>query len=213
MSHERGHRPRRRPRVRRSPPPPAPATGPAAQPGALASLLASARASWGDWVDFWDEREHPASLGFVRLLLGLCWSYDLLHIWQLDLVMPLFGVGEIGGFSDALMRTHVPLYYRWFPGTPWAAALLHTTMTLSALSIAAGFFTRTACFVLLSTWAMFVDVLPLRRPRHRHPVAADPDRADVLERGAVLGDGRLHPHRIAVGRRQDHPRRPPAACS
>jgi hypothetical protein len=118
------------------------------------------RRGWERWADFWDEREHPASLGLVRLLIGLCWAYDFLDIWRLDLVIPLFGVSEIGGFSDALHRPNTPLFYRLFAGTVGAATGLHAVMTLSALSIAAGFFTRTSCFVLLCSWAMFVDVLP-----------------------------------------------------
>jgi hypothetical protein len=125
-----------------------------------AGVIAALRDAWRDWADFWDEREHPASLSLVRVLLGACWTYDLFHIWRMDLVLPLFGVGEIGGFSDALMRDDTPLFYRIFPGTEWAARGLHATMALSALSILVGFFTRTSCLVLLCTWAMFVDVLP-----------------------------------------------------
>lgn len=118
------------------------------------------KAWWATWVAFWDETEHPVSLSLVRILLGACWTYDLFHMWRLDLVIPLFGVGEVGGFSDALMRDNTPLYYRLFPGTVWSAQVLHAAMALSSLSIFFGFFTRTSCLVLITTWAMFVDVLP-----------------------------------------------------
>ncbi|MEZ4237701.1 MAG: hypothetical protein R3F59_16445 [Myxococcota bacterium] len=118
------------------------------------------RGWWARWVAFWDEREHPASLGLVRMFLGLCWAYDFFNIWRLGLVIPLFGVAEVGGFSDALMREHTPLFYRLFAGTVASATGLHLVMTLAALCIAMGFFTRTSCFVLLCSWAMFVDVLP-----------------------------------------------------
>jgi hypothetical protein len=119
------------------------------------------RRLWADWEAFWDEREHPISLALVRILLGLCWSYDFLTIGWLDLVVPLFGVGEVGGFSDALIREGgTPLFYRLFPGTVASAHGLHAVMTLAALCVTVGFFTRTSCLVLLVAWAQFVDILP-----------------------------------------------------
>ena len=128
----------------------------------MSGLTAAAfRQLWADWEAFWDEREHPISMALVRILLGLCWLYDFLNIWRLDLVLPLFGVGEIGGFSDALMReSGTPLFYRLFPGTLASAQGLHAVMTLAALAITVGFFTRTSCLVLLVTWAQFVEILP-----------------------------------------------------
>lgn len=124
-------------------------------------MTESFRRAWRDWEAFWDEREHPISMALVRILLGLCWVYDFLNIWRLDLVLPLFGVGEVGGFSDALMReAGPPLFYRIFPGTEASAMGLHAVMTLAAISITVGFFTRTSCLVLLVTWAQFVEILP-----------------------------------------------------
>jgi hypothetical protein len=123
--------------------------------------MESFRQAWKDWEAFWDEREHPISMALVRILLGLCWVYDLLNIWRLDLVIPLFGVGEVGGFSDALMReAGPPLFYRILPGTEASAIGLHAVMTLAALSITVGVFTRTSCLVLLVAWAQFVEILP-----------------------------------------------------
>lgn len=118
------------------------------------------RRAWEDWVAFWDEREHPVSLGLVRLFLGLCWFYDCLHIWRIGLVIPLFGVGEIGGFSDALMKENTPWFYLLFPGTEMTARGLHAAMTLAALGVMCGFFTRISAFVMLVTWAAFVEVIP-----------------------------------------------------
>jgi hypothetical protein len=115
---------------------------------------------WRDWVAFWDEREHPISLSLVRFLLGMCWFYDFFLIWRLDLVIPLFGVGEVGGFSDALVRPNPATWYAWMPGTDLGARALHTLMTLSALSFMLGFFTRTSALLLLVSWSMFVGVLP-----------------------------------------------------
>lgn len=115
---------------------------------------------WGRWEAFWDEREHPVALGLVRILFGICLVYDLVHLWALDLVIPLFGVAEVGGFSDALMREHTPLLYRLLPGTEWVGRGHHTVMTLAALCFTAGFFTRTSAAILLFAWTQFVDVQP-----------------------------------------------------
>lgn len=123
-------------------------------------MRAQFRQAWEEWVSFWDEKEHPISLGLVRFLLGLCWFYDFIYIWYLDLVHPLFTVGEVGGFSDALMRSKIPPYYQLLPGTVWSGQLLHAVMTLSALAFMLGFFTRTSALLLLLSWASFVDVLP-----------------------------------------------------
>ena len=165
-------------------------------------MIASLRGAWADWEAFWDEREHPISLSLVRILLGLCWVYDFLHIWALDLVIPLFGPGEIGGFSDALMREDTPLMYRLLPGIELVARGHHAVMTLAALSILVGFFTRTSCVVLLVAWAQFVEVLPyadrgidtLSRLALVVMMVSGAGRAysiDALIRtGSLVGDGR-----------------------
>ena len=104
---------------------------------------------WLRWEAFWDEREHPISIALVRILLGLCLLYDFVHLWWLDLVIPLFGVAEVGGFSDALMREHTPFVYTILPGTVWAATLPHAVLVLASLALAAGFWTRTSAVVLV----------------------------------------------------------------
>lgn len=115
---------------------------------------------WLRWEAYWDEREHPISLSLVRILLGLCLLYDFVHLWWLDLVIPLFGVAEVGGFSDALMREDTPLIYEVLPGTVWAATLHHAVLVLTSLTLAAGFYTRTSAIVLIVAWAQFAAVEP-----------------------------------------------------
>lgn len=115
---------------------------------------------WASWVDFWDEVEHPRSLALVRIGLALCLVYDFAHIWQLDLVLPLYGAADEVGLSDALMRKETPLFYRWMPGTADSARLLHAAMLLPAVSLLLGFFTRTSALVLLIAWAQFASIMP-----------------------------------------------------
>jgi hypothetical protein len=74
-------------------------------------------------------------------------------------VLPLFGVDAIGGLSDAMVRKNPPLFYALFPGTEGAARGLHATLTLSALTLTLGFFTRTSALVLLLASAQWSMVL------------------------------------------------------
>ncbi len=115
---------------------------------------------WQRWAGFWAEREHPRVLATIRICLGLVLLYDFMQVWWLDLVVPLFGVQEIGGLSDAMARKHPPMVYRWLPGTEGVARSLHATITLAALTFTLGAFTRTSALVLLLAWAQWSMVLP-----------------------------------------------------
>jgi len=117
-------------------------------------------ACWGRFVDFWDEREHPRALALVRILFGACLVYDFTHILWLDLVVPLFGVADAGGMSDALMREKTPLYYQIMPGTVASAYALHAAMLAASIGLMIGMFTRTSALVVLLAWAQFSSVLP-----------------------------------------------------
>jgi hypothetical protein len=117
-------------------------------------------AAWTRWVGFWGEQEHPRSLGAVRVLLGLCWVYDLLHVWNVGLVLPLFGVHPAGGLADAWYRDDKPLIYDLLPPLAEVAYGHHLVMTLAAVAFTLGFFTRTSALVLLVAWAQWAWVLP-----------------------------------------------------
>lgn len=160
-------------------------------------------AALGRWlVAFWNEEEAPTSLAVVRILLAMCWLYDLLHLWRLDLVVPLFAVQEAGGWSMALASDPQPFWIQLLPPTVGSAALLHGVMTLSALSLLLGFFTRTSATVLLLGWLQWVSLLPSadrgidQLSRHMLLLLAfapsgETLALDALRRtGSLLGDGR-----------------------
>ncbi len=115
---------------------------------------------WSTWVAFWGEQEHPRSLGMVRILLGLVWLYDLLHVWQIDLVLPLFGVHPAGGLADAVYRENPPLIYDIFPGTAAVAYGHHGIMVCAAIALTLGLFTRTSALILVVAWSQWAWVLP-----------------------------------------------------
>ncbi len=115
---------------------------------------------WLRWEAFWDEREPPWSLGLLRILLGLCFVYDFVHLGALGLVQPLFAVGEAGGLSDALMREDEAFLYRLLPGTMTTAWLHYGTLLVSSILFTIGLLTRTSTLVLLIAWAEFASVMP-----------------------------------------------------
>lgn len=114
--------------------------------------------TWFDRVvAFWDEREDPLPFALVRIALGLCWVYDLLHIWNLGLVTALFAPEEAGGFSAVYRSENGGGWLYWFGADagPW----LHAVMTVAALAVLVGFRTRTAAAVLLLAWLQWVEIL------------------------------------------------------
>ena len=118
------------------------------------------RALWEEIVRFWGEREPGTAMALVRIGVALCILYDLLYIWHLDLVVPLFTAEEYGGWSHVLARTSWPMWVEWFGATELSGRALHAGMTLSSLALLLGFRTRTAAFVLLALWTQWTSFLP-----------------------------------------------------
>jgi hypothetical protein len=112
------------------------------------------------WVRFWDRREHPRVLGLLRIGVASVLLYDLLYLWALGLVQPLFAAREHGGLSLALSSKSPPLVTAWLGGGPEVATALHTAMVLAAVSLLMGFFTRTSAWVLLLLSAQHALILP-----------------------------------------------------
>lgn len=115
---------------------------------------------WERVVAFWDEREPPWALGLVRILLGLCLVYDFGYIAVLGMVDGLFGVAEIGGLSDALMRDTLPWYYDVVPATAQTARLLWGVLLGASITFTLGLFTRTSALVIVVAWVQFAGILP-----------------------------------------------------
>ncbi len=116
--------------------------------------------AWAWWVSFWAVREHPRSLALVRICLGAVLFWEFTEFWRLDLVVELFGVEQIGGFSDAILRKNPPFAYQILPGTVWAARLLHALTTLFAFTFMIGLFSRLSALALLLLYAQHADILP-----------------------------------------------------
>lgn len=119
------------------------------------------RRAWGRWVAYWAQTESPSSLALVRLCLGAVLLWEFVEIWRLDLVVPLFGLQEVGGLSDSLTRgAGVPFVYQVLPPTAGSAILFHALVTLAALLFTLGVVPRLAAAALLLLWAQHADVLP-----------------------------------------------------
>jgi len=115
---------------------------------------------WERYADFWDEREHPRVLAVLRIGLGLCWFYDFVWIWVLDLVVPLFGAHGLGGWSNVARRSNPPWFYDAFPFTTDSAMLLHGIITMAAFFFLIGCFTRSSLLVMVLCWAQLEQMLP-----------------------------------------------------
>ena len=63
------------------------------------------------WVGLWNQVEHPRSLALVRIALALILLVDLLEVAWLDLVIPIMGAEEAGGWPDPDAYKSPPLYY------------------------------------------------------------------------------------------------------
>ncbi|MEZ4317255.1 MAG: HTTM domain-containing protein [Myxococcota bacterium] len=119
---------------------------------------------WGwaiRWVAFWDATEHPRTLGIVRILLAIVILFDFFEIWAYDLVVPLLGPQEVGGWADLMARENPPLLYQWLPAAEWVPRLHHAVLVGSAAFFGLGFFTRTSAVVLMLSWAQVAVTQPL----------------------------------------------------
>ena len=117
-------------------------------------------ALWAEVVRFWSEVEPGTSIALVRILVGLCIAYDLLYLFHLDLVLPLFAAEEAGGWSNILTRSAYPPWVAAFGASQGSARALHGLMTLGAVALTLGFRTRLAAAVVLVGWMQWVQILP-----------------------------------------------------
>jgi len=115
---------------------------------------------WPWWVEIWDRREHPRSLGMVRILVALVVLWDLATTWSMGLVVPLFGADGVGGIGDPLGRDVIPEIYRWLPAEASTAWIVFGAAGLGALGLLLGCFTRTSAALLLLAWAQLALILP-----------------------------------------------------
>ena len=115
---------------------------------------------WQAIVRFWAEQEAGTAMALVRILLALTVVYDLLYIWWLDLVIPLFVAEEYGGWSHSLSRPSLNLWLHWFGASTEAGLALHAGMTTAAVALLVGFRTRVAATLLLVLWVQWTGVLP-----------------------------------------------------
>jgi hypothetical protein len=110
------------------------------------------------WVELWDERESPTGLALVRMLLASVVLVDLLTLGAHGVTAWLWAPIEAGGIS-ASSQGDVPLFYRVFSASRSSASLLWVGLTLSALAVGLGCFTRGAAlaFVCLSAQAALIN--------------------------------------------------------
>ena len=114
---------------------------------------------WQAWVAIWDHHEHPRSLAYIRIGVGLCLLWDFAWIGMLDLIIPLIAPEELGGWGRLFDRPHVPWVWRYMPTEPWVAYGVWSIIMLGALAVTAGFYTRTACLIVLIYYGQTAQIL------------------------------------------------------
>jgi hypothetical protein len=112
--------------------------------------------AWRWWVAVWDRRERPEVLALVRIGVALVLLGDLLQVWRLGLVVPLFA----GTDHEGLVAARDAAWIVWVGGTPLAAHLLHGGLVLSAILLALGVAARLSALALLLLWAQWAWMLP-----------------------------------------------------
>ena len=115
--------------------------------------------SWlARWVAFWDEREPPVVLAWIRIAIALVMLVDLAAIGRHGVATWLWAPLDAGGIVgwDA---ADAPLFYRLFPPAAGSAQLLWLGLVLSLLCVGAGFCTRGAalCYVWLSAQSALIN--------------------------------------------------------
>jgi hypothetical protein len=110
------------------------------------------------WVAFWDEREPPTALAWIRIAIPLVMLVDLVAIRWHGVATWLWAPLEAGGIL-AWDGADAPLFYRLLPPTAASAPLLWLGLVLSLLCVGAGFCTRGAAlaYVWLSAQAALID--------------------------------------------------------
>lgn len=106
---------------------------------------------WANWVSFWDSHDAPWGLAMVRILLSLVLFWDLSWIALEDLVVPLWGPVQVGGWGDVLSRGDVPFVWRHLPPTVASTWAIWGSLMALISCIGLGIFPRvtTVLFVLL----------------------------------------------------------------
>lgn len=112
------------------------------------------------WVGLWNQVEHPRSLALVRIALALILLVDLLEVAWLDLVIPIMGAEEAGGWPDPDAYKSPPLYYTLVEPSVGAAWLLWGSLVAALVATAAGFATPFSLLAVVLLYAQVALILP-----------------------------------------------------
>jgi hypothetical protein len=109
-------------------------------------------------VKLFDEREKPTALALIRILVALTLIYDLTVVGLYDVPVWLWAPIDQGGTSPTATR-EAAWFYNLFSPTADSAMGLYWALLVSAVTLGAGFFTRTSAilFVLLSAQSSILN--------------------------------------------------------
>lgn len=112
------------------------------------------------WVRYWDQTEHPRTMGLLRLLLGCVILIDFLSLGALGLVVPLMGTAEVGGWGASGELKQGFWLYSVLPETLGSAWAIYGVLLTASLCFMVGCAPRVAALVLVLLWAQVAMLVP-----------------------------------------------------
>ncbi len=112
------------------------------------------------WVRFWDQREHPRSMGMLRLAVAAILLVDFLSLGFADMVVPLIADPAAGGWGTTGGLGSGYWLYTVLPQTALSAWFVYGVMLAATTCLLLGVFPRVAALVLVLVWAQVSMLVP-----------------------------------------------------
>ena len=114
------------------------------------------------FVAFWDSRETPETLAWLRIAMPLVVLTDLLHARWLGIHRVMWSpIGEGGWSVTAASADEIPMIMQVFGATTEVATGTFWATCLACMLLASGTFSRTSALALVLLWAQLEDMLPV----------------------------------------------------
>ena len=114
------------------------------------------------FVAFWDSRETPEPLAWLRIAMPLVVLTDLLHARWLGIHRVMWSpIGEGGWSVTAASADEIPMIMQVFGATTEVATGTFWATCLACMLLASGTFSRTSALALVLLWAQLEDMLPV----------------------------------------------------
>lgn len=118
------------------------------------------RGVWRTWRALWAGDEAAGVLSLIRVLIAVVLLADLVEVWRLHLIIPLWGPGDAGGMGNPAQQRVPPELYAWFGNTVAVGRGAFFVLVGSLVCLALGLLAQPAALVALLVYAQLALVLP-----------------------------------------------------